>query len=86
MTIKIENPQEVTPKIGNAGHTEVGLPGLVRVTCFKLYINDYGYEDYVPLPEFDRDFTSAEIAIRYMDRISAMAGIDERVVWDIEVL
>lgn len=86
METESRNPGEVTPKIGSAGHTEVGLPGLVRVTCYKLFINDFGYEDYTPLPEFDRDFTSADIAIRYMDRISAMAGIDERVVWDIEVL
>lgn len=86
MEAEYENLREITPKIGSAGHTEVGLPGLVHVTCFKLYVNDFGYEDYIALSDYDRDFTSADIAIRYMDRISAMAGIDERIVWDVEVL
>lgn len=81
-----ENLGEVTPKIGSAGHMKVGLPGLVRVSCYRLYVNDFGYEDYISMPDYDRDFSSADIAIRYMDRISAMAGIDERIVWDVEVL
>lgn len=42
---------------------------MIHLTCYCLFQNKYGWDDFERWSEYDRDFDDAMEAVEYMDQI-----------------
>lgn len=57
----------------------------VRVTCWRLFHNGRGFEDYERESRCDRRFGTAEEAVDYMHDMAGWDSIGERLTFSVEI-
>lgn len=57
----------------------------IRLSCFKIYENERGFDEYSTHHEWDADFETAEEAIAYMVDKCGWSSGEHAFVFDVDV-
>lgn len=58
---------------------------MIPVSCFELYENERGFDDFRPVPEYDGEYETAEQAVEHMDRVCALSSGDGTLTFTVEI-
>ena len=58
---------------------------MILVSCFEIFENERGFNDYRPVCEYDGEFETAEQAVEHMDKVCALSSGMGTLTFSVEI-
>lgn len=58
---------------------------MILVSCYEIFENEHGFNDFRAVPEYDGEFETAEQAVDHMDRICALSSGEGTLTFSVEI-